>query len=48
MPGLIIAFERATRGQPPSRHVAAVKPRLPIADRQYFPACGGSEWARAQ
>jgi hypothetical protein len=34
--------------QPPSRHVAAVRLRLPIADRQYFPDCGGSECARAQ
>jgi hypothetical protein len=48
MPGLVSAFERATRGQPPSRQVAAERPRLPIAERQYLPAWGGSEWAFAQ
>lgn len=47
-PGLGGTSERSV-GQPPAaRHCFAVSPRVPMTDRQYLPALGGSRWARAQ
>lgn len=48
MPGLICEFDVVATGQLPSRQVAAVMLRLPMTDRQYLPAWGGSECALAQ